>query len=84
MDELLGNSLVVTEFELFKSRDVKGTIRRDMRLGFESNDVRRHHLISISYISSLPCHSRARWYGREREDVGGNRKESDNPYYARP
>ena len=30
----------------------------------------------------LLCHGRARWYGREREGVGGNRKESDNPYYA--
>src|SRR5580693_7194992 len=70
LDELLGNSLVVTEFELFKSGDVKGTIRRDIRLPRISNDVRRHRLISISYISLLPCHGTVRWNGRTREGTG--------------
>ena len=73
LDELLGNSLVVSEFELFKSRDVKGTIRSDMRLRFVSNDVRRHRLISISYISLLPCHGIIRNFwestGRERHKL---------------
>jgi hypothetical protein len=27
-----------------------------MQFRFVSNDVRRHRLISISYISLLPCH----------------------------
>jgi hypothetical protein len=31
---------------------------------------------------TLLCHGRARRYGREREGVGGNRRESDDPYYA--
>src|SRR5260370_35801547 len=31
LDELLGNSLVVTEFGRFKSREVKGTIRSALR-----------------------------------------------------
>ena len=56
----------------------KGTITDDLQYHFVSNDVRRHRLISISYISLLPCHGTARWYGREREGVGGNREESDN------
>jgi hypothetical protein len=47
---------VLTEFVRFKSGDVKGTIRSDMRHRFVSNDVRRHRLISISYISLLPRH----------------------------
>jgi len=54
-----GNPLVLTEFASFKSGDVKGTIRRDMRLPFVSNDVRRHRLISISYISLLPVTAEA-------------------------
>jgi len=37
-----------------------GTIRSDMWLRFVSNEVRRHRLISISYISLLPCHGRGR------------------------
>ena len=49
-----------------------------MRVRFVSNDVRRHRLISISYLSLLPCHGKARWYGREGESIGGNRKESDD------
>jgi hypothetical protein len=72
-----GNPLVLTEFASFKSGDVKGTIRRDMRLPFVSNVVRRHRLISISYISLLPCHGTARWYGRDREDTRGNRAISE-------
>jgi predicted dithiol-disulfide oxidoreductase (DUF899 family) len=26
-------------------------------------------------MSMLPCHGRARWYGREREGVGGSNRE---------
>jgi hypothetical protein len=33
-------------------------------------------------MTALRCHGTAKWYGRERDGVGGNRKESDNPYYA--
>lgn len=40
----------------FNSGDVKGTIPDAVRYHFVSNDVRRHRLISISYISLLPCH----------------------------
>ena len=61
-----GNPLVLTEFASFKPGDVKGTIRRDMRLPFVSNDVRRHRLISISYISLLPCHGRGRGFESRR------------------
>jgi hypothetical protein len=59
------NLLVLIEFGRFDSGDVKGTIRSDMRLLFVSNDVRRHRLISISYISLLPCHGTAKRYGRD-------------------
>jgi len=62
--------------------DVNGTIRNDLRYPFVPNNVRRHRLISISYISQILCHSTARWCGMERDGVGGNRKVSDNPYYA--
>jgi hypothetical protein len=44
---------------LRKFGDVKGTIRDDLRYHFVPNDVRRHRLISVSYISLLPCHSSA-------------------------
>ena len=37
-----------------------------MRLLFVSNDVRRHRLISISYISLLPCHGRGRGFESRR------------------
>jgi len=66
------------KFERFNSGDVKGTITDTARYHFASNDVRRHRLISVSYISLLPCHGTARWHGRGREGVGGNRKEPDN------
>jgi hypothetical protein len=67
---------------LMKSGDVKGTISGHVRLLLVSNRVRRHRLISISYISQILCHGTAGGYGREREGVGGNRKESDDLYYA--
>ena len=66
LDGLLVNSCVVTELELFKSRDVKGTIRSDVRLPFVSNDVRRHRLISISDISLLPFHAGGRGFESRR------------------
>jgi hypothetical protein len=42
-----------------------------------SNNVRRHRLISSSYICLLPL-SRHGQMGREREGVGGKRKKSDD------
>jgi hypothetical protein len=57
--------------------DVKGTIRSDMRLRFVSNDFRRHRVISISYISLLPCHGTVRWSSGEQEDTAGNRAISE-------
>ena len=42
---------------------VKGTITNVVRYHFVPTDVRRHRLISISYMSLLPCHSRG--YGFE-------------------
>jgi hypothetical protein len=41
------------------SRYNKGTIRGDLRYLVASKDVRRHRLISISYISQWPCHRRS-------------------------
>jgi len=38
----------------------KGTIRDDARYRSVSTDVRRHRLISVSYISLLPCHGKGR------------------------
>jgi hypothetical protein len=40
---------------------VKGTITNALRYHFASNVVRRHRLISVSYISLLPCHGRGLW-----------------------
>src|SRR5258708_27992242 len=40
-----------------KSGYNKGTIRSDIRYLVVSKDVRRHRLISIVYITTLPCHS---------------------------
>jgi hypothetical protein len=34
--------------------------------------------ILLPVSGTLPCHGTFEWYGREREGVGGNRKESDN------
>jgi len=65
LDELLGNSLVLAESGRFKSGDVKGTIRRVMRRLLVSTDVRRHRLISISYISQI-CHGRGRGFESRR------------------
>ena len=65
-----------------QSGDVKGTIRSDVRLPMLSNDIRRHRLISISYISLLLCHGTAKRCGGEREGIGGNRTESDDLQYA--
>jgi hypothetical protein len=46
--------------------DVKGTITNAVRCHFVSNDVRRHRLISISYISWLSCHGRGREFESRR------------------
>jgi hypothetical protein len=50
---------VLIEFGLFDSGDdkgIRGTITDAVSYHFAPKDVRRHHLISISYISLLPCH----------------------------
>ena len=77
LDELLGNSLVVTEFGRFKSRDVKGTIRSALRFLSVPNDVRRHRLISISYISLLPVTARPDGTaGKDRASEGTGRNQT--------
>jgi len=55
-------SVILDALPLRKSGDVKGTIRNDMQYLMVSRDVRRHRLISISYISLLPCHGRGRGF----------------------
>jgi hypothetical protein len=47
------------------SGDVKGTIRIDLRYRLTPNDVRRHRLISISYISLLPYYAGGRGFESE-------------------
>jgi hypothetical protein len=51
---------------LRKSGDVKGAIRGDVRHLPTPIDVRRHRLISISYISLLPCQGRGRGFESRR------------------
>jgi hypothetical protein len=78
------NTLLLIEREHFNSGEVKGTITGTVRYHFVSNDVvsndvvsndvRRHRLISISYISLLPCHGTARGNGREPEGARGMKR----------
>jgi hypothetical protein len=49
-----------------KSGYNKGTIRSDIRYLVVSKDVRRHRLISIDYITTLPCHGRGREFESRR------------------
>src|ERR1700674_1285168 len=49
-----------------KSGYNKGTIRSDIRYLVVSKDVRRHRLISISYISHGRCHGRGREFESRR------------------
>src|SRR5258708_37481612 len=49
-----------------KSGYNKGTIRSDIRYLVVSKDVRRHRLISINYITMLPCHGRGRGFESRR------------------
>jgi hypothetical protein len=49
-----------------KSGYNKGTIRGDKRYLVVSKDVRRHRLISISYISHGRCHGRGREFESRR------------------
>ena len=49
-----------------KSGYNKGTIRRDFWYLVVSKNVRRHRLISISYITTLPCHGRGREFESRR------------------
>jgi len=44
----------------------KGMIRSDIRHLVLSKDVRRHRLISISYITTLSCHGRGREFESRR------------------
>src|ERR1700687_3732503 len=44
----------------------KGTIREDIRYLEVSEDVRRHRLISIDYVTTLPCHGRGRGFESRR------------------
>jgi predicted nucleic acid-binding protein len=44
----------------------KGTIRSDIWYLVVSKDVRRHRLISIDYITALPCHGRGRGFESRR------------------
>ena len=57
---------MVIEFGRFNSGDVKGTITDAVRYHFVPNDVRRHRLISTSYIPLLPCHGRGRGFESRR------------------
>jgi len=43
---------------------VLGTITHAVRYHFESNEVHRHRLRSISYVSLLPCHVSTKETGR--------------------
>ena len=49
-----------------KSGYNKGTIRRDFWYLVVSKNVRRHRLISIDYITALPCHGRGREFESRR------------------
>src|SRR5689334_17560458 len=49
-----------------KSGYNKGTIRSDIRYLVASKDVRRHRLISISYVSQWSCHGRGREFESRR------------------
>src|SRR6202790_4598980 len=51
---------------LIQSGYDKGTIRSDIRYLVVSKDVRRHRLISISYISHGRCHGRGREFESRR------------------
>src|SRR5437870_13841511 len=53
-------------FMIHTTRYNKGTIRGDLRYLAVSKDVRRHRLISISYISQGPCHGRGREFESRR------------------
>ena len=59
-----------------KSAYNKGTIRGDVWYLVVSKDVRRHRLISIDYITTLPCHGRGREFEsrRPRHSFTGSRR----------
>jgi len=59
----------------------KGTIRTATRHPLTPNNVRRHRLISISYISLLPCHGRGRGFEsrRPRHSFEWSTKPPKNP-----
>src|ERR1700693_2655179 len=58
--------LMLAEFQRSNFGDVKGTITGAVRYHFVPNDVRRHRLISISYMSLLPRHGRGRGFESRR------------------
>ena len=57
---------MLIKFGRFNSGDVKGTITEAVRYHFVPKDARRHRLISISYISLLPCHAGGRGFESRR------------------
>src|SRR5260370_2697101 len=64
-----------------KSGYNKGTIRSDIRYLVVSKDVRRHRLISIVYITTLPCHGSGREFEsrRPRHFLPSTCKDSPKP-----
>jgi hypothetical protein len=58
LDLSLFNFCSGTSKDAAKSGYIKGTITSDVQCHFVSNDIRRHRLISVSYMSLLPCHGR--------------------------
>ena len=57
---------ILFEIRNIKSGDNKGTIRGDKLYLVVSTDVRRHRLISISYINPWRCHGRGREFESRR------------------
>src|SRR6266568_4558810 len=70
----MSSSTGLTAFERLRSEKTrliqsgynKGTIRSDIWYLVVSKDVRRHRLISISYISQWRCHGRGREFESRR------------------
>src|ERR1700738_1289834 len=60
----------------------KGTIRSDTWYLEVSKDVRRHRLISISYITTLPCHGRGREFESRRPRHSFQKSCSDSFFSA--
>src|SRR3954453_13154743 len=66
---LFSASVAWPAFELtpeLGSGDVKGTLSDTLGYHLVLSDVRRHRLISISYVTLLPCHGRGRGFESRR------------------